>query len=133
MSLIPSSRLQTELQFEIKYLPQAFSSEPSLQSGLPSQNSSLLIQIASPQANLLGSHSGSSVFSRGAAFFSLVILSQLVTAHFQSQVCFSRSKARPGGHLICWRPWGEMERFYGQLFIKDDKKKVDWESTFGKF
>ena len=109
MNIKAEQSRQTKLQFEIKYLPQAFSSEPSLQSALPSQNNSLLIQIASPQANLLGSHSGSSVFSSGAAFFSLVILSQLVTAHFQSQVCFSRSKARPGGHLICCRPCGDGE------------------------
>jgi len=86
------------------YIPQAFSSEPSLQSFFPSQKSSLLIQMASPQASLLSSQSGSSVTSSGFTFFSFVSLSQFVTAHFQSQVCFSRSKASPGGHLIACSP-----------------------------
>uniref|UniRef100_A0A8D8RL64 Uncharacterized protein n=1 Tax=Cacopsylla melanoneura TaxID=428564 RepID=A0A8D8RL64_9HEMI len=30
--------------------------------------------------------------------------SQLVTLAFQSQVCFSMSKARPDGQLICFKP-----------------------------
>merc|ERR1711962_1007970 len=83
---------------------QAFSSEPSVQSFLPSQKRSLFIQIESPQASLFTSQRGSSVLNRGFTFFSLVSLSQFLTAHFQSQVCFSRSKARPGGHLIACKP-----------------------------
>lgn len=31
-------------------------------------------------------------------------LSQLVTLPFQSQVCLSKSKASPLGHVICFRP-----------------------------
>ena len=97
----------------MKYnLPQTFSSDPSLQSALPSQKSSLLMQTRSPQASLLvssGPHTGSSVTNKGLAFFSFCSLSQFVTAAFQSHVCFSRSKASPGGHRICWRPYGEKE------------------------
>merc|ERR1711899_285926 len=85
-------------------ISQAFSSEPSLQSLLPSQKSPLSMQMESPQASLPISQRGSSVLRRGCTFLSLVSLSQFFTAHFQSQVCFSRSKARPGGHRMARRP-----------------------------
>ena len=87
-----------------EHSPHAFSSEPSVQSFFPSQKRSLLIQMESPHASLLFSQRGSSVLSRGFTFFSLVSLSQFFTAHFQSHVCFSRSKARPGGHRMACRP-----------------------------
>ena len=62
------------------------------------------MQMESPQASLPISQRGSSVLRRGCTFLSLVSLSQFFTAHFQSHVCFSRSKARPGGHLMACRP-----------------------------
>jgi hypothetical protein len=43
---------------------------------------------------------GSSVLSSGFTFFSLDLASQLRTAAFQSQVCFSMSKASPAGQRI---------------------------------
>merc|ERR1719471_1807562 len=80
---------------------QTFSSDPSAQSVSPLQKRFLGIQVASPQASSLGpSQRGVSVTKRGFTFFSLVSLSQFFTAHFQSQVCFSRSNASPGGHLM---------------------------------
>merc|ERR1711899_276807 len=86
-------------------ISQAFSSDPSLQSLTPLQKSPLSIQFPSPQASQFScGQRGSSVTNKGFTFFSLVFLSQFFTAHFQSQVCFSRSKARPGGHLMAWRP-----------------------------
>ena len=83
---------------------QAFSSEPSLQSLSPLQKRPRAIQLPSPQAKLFSGHSGSSVKSRGLTFFSLVLLSQFLTDAFQSQVCFSMSKAKPAGQRIACRP-----------------------------
>ena len=88
-----------------KLLPQAFSSEPSAQSSIPLQKSPFSIQTLSPHASKFSSQSDSGVLSRGWTFLSLVIISQFFTAHFQSQVCFSKSKARPGGQRSAWRPW----------------------------
>merc|ERR1719320_1650438 len=86
-------------------ISQAFSSEPSLQSLTPLQKSPLSIQLPSPQASQFScGQRGSSVTNKGFTFFSLVNLSQFFTAHFQSHVCFSKSKARPGGHLMAWSP-----------------------------
>merc|ERR1719397_705333 len=86
-------------------ISQAFSSEPSLQSLTPLQKRPRSMQLPSPQASQFScGHSGSSVTNSGFTFFSLVSLSQFFTAHFQSQVCFSRSKASPGGHRIACRP-----------------------------
>merc|ERR1712055_324256 len=95
---------QSGARFGSFSISQAFSSEPSLQSLLPSQKRPLSMQIESPHASLPISQRGSSVLSRGWTFLSLVSLSQFFTAHFQSHVCFSRSKARPGGHRMACRP-----------------------------
>ena len=89
------------------YLPHAFSSEPSAQSAIPLQNSPFSIHWVSPQARRFSSHTASGVFSRGWTFLSLVNSLQFFTAHFQSQVCFSRSKARPGGQRRACRPWNK--------------------------
>ena len=101
-----TSSLSSELQNHSTFLPHTFSSEPSAQSGIPLQKRVFWMQVASPQANSLAwLHTGSSVTSRGLTFFSRVSLSQFFTAHFQSHVCFSRSKASPGGHLMACKPW----------------------------
>ena len=91
--------------YKRRNIPQAFSSDPSLQSLFPSQKRPLSMQMESPHASFPISQRGSSVLSRGWTFLSLVSLSQFFTAHFQSQVCFSRSKARPGGHRMACRPY----------------------------
>merc|ERR1711899_198668 len=82
----------------------AFSSEPSLQSFSPLQKRTRSMQLPSPQAKKPSWHNGSSVKSRGFTFFSLVLESQFPTEAFQSQVCFSMSKAKPAGQRIACRP-----------------------------
>ena len=89
---------------QINNLPQAFSSEPSLQSFSLLQKRPLSIQFPSPHARKFSWHKGSSVYNKGLTFFSLVLDSQFLTERFQSQVCFSMSKAKPAGHRIAWRP-----------------------------
>lgn len=44
-------------------------------------------------------------------------LSQLVTLPFQSQVCLSKSKANPLGHVICFRP------DFVHLYVSDRKQR----------
>ena len=85
-------------------LPQAFSSEPSLQSFFPLQKRPLPIQLPSPHAKKFSWQMGSSVKRRGLTFLSLVFSSQFLTEAFQLHVCFSMSKARPAGHLMACRP-----------------------------
>ena len=87
------------------YLPQEFSSEPSLQSFSPLQNKPRSIQAPSPQARKPSWQSGSSVINKGFTLRSLFLLLQFLTASFQSQVCFSISKYKPAGHLMAWRPY----------------------------
>ena len=90
--------------FKKNFLPQAFSSEPSLQSFSPLQKRPLSIQFPSPQAKKFSWQMGSSVRSNGLTFLSLVFMSQFLTEAFQLQVCFSMSNARPAGHLMACRP-----------------------------
>ena len=80
------------------------SSEPSLQSFSPLQKRTRSMQLPSPQAKKPSWHNGSSVKSRGFTFFSLVLASQFLTESFQSQVCFSMSKAKPAGQRMACRP-----------------------------
>ena len=96
------------------------------------------MQTRSPQASLLlssGPHTGSSVTNNGLAFFSFCSLSQFVTAAFQSQVCFSRSKASPGGHLICCRPYlqGIGLDHFSQLYLKNLTEAVHWTTSLQLF
>lgn len=51
-----------------KFLLQAFSSDSSLQSGLPLQNSSLSTHSPLPQDSFPSGHTGSSVFKIGRTF-----------------------------------------------------------------
>lgn len=53
------------LEMLCENLPQAFSSEPSSQSGFPSQNSSLSMHLPSPHAKSVPEQRGSSVINRG--------------------------------------------------------------------
>lgn len=64
------------------HLLQAFSSEPSAQSGVPLQNSSLLMQSPLPHANLPVSQIGSSVARRGETSLGSAIKHQFNAFHF---------------------------------------------------
>lgn len=61
-----TKRLMSGGLCKMKHLLQAFSSDPSAQSGSPLQNNSLLIQSPLPQASLPVSQIGSSVANKGA-------------------------------------------------------------------
>lgn len=79
-------------KFQLNYLPQLFSSDPSAQSFSPLQKSPRSIQLLSPHAKKPSWHSGSSVISNGFTLRSLFLSLQFFTESFQSHVCFSMSK-----------------------------------------
>ena len=83
---------------------QEFSSEPSLQSATPLQKTSLSKQVPSWHANWPSWHRGSSVLKMGFNLRSCSLRSQFFTAAFQSQVCFSMSKAKPAGQRMACKP-----------------------------
>ena len=106
-SMSEEKKLQICNLSKTKNLPQEDSSDPSLQSGVPSQKRSLRTQTTvdcSPQASSPLSHSSSELLILGRAFLVCVFLSQLSTNCRQLQLCFSTSKARPGGHRMACRP-----------------------------
>merc|ERR1712192_9323 len=72
---------------------------PSCQSCLESQNNSLAMHSPEPHWSWPSGHTGSRVCRLGLASLGLDRRSQLLTLAFQSQVCLSRSKARPEGHF----------------------------------
>ena len=82
---------------------QAFSSDPSEQSRLSSQNNFLSIHSPLPHCNWPSGQTGSSVFKLGRTRLGFDNLSQFSTLAFQSQVCLSISKAKPAGHLTAAR------------------------------
>ena len=85
-------------------LPQEFSSDPSVQSGTPLQKRLRSIHVPSWQANMPSWQRGSSVDRIGLNLRTFSLMRQFFTCSFQSQVCFSISKARPAGQRIACKP-----------------------------
>merc|ERR1719507_1014238 len=90
-------RSQSGARFGSWSTVQAFSSEPSAQSGVSSQKSAFAMHSPFPHCSWPSGQTGSSVFRLGSARFALESLSQLSTFAFQLQVCPNMSKARPAG------------------------------------
>ena len=89
---------------------------------MPSQKSSLrthTTEDCAPHASSPPLQSSSELLILGRARLVAVFWSQLSTNCLQLQLCFSTSKARPGGHRMAWRPYQDKSQCGSNILMTE--------------